>query len=45
MLSFTSSLSTDCEAFVIFVTEKYDYKDKKDFFSCNSQIFRGKVKY
>ena len=30
MLSFTSSLSPDCEAFAIFVTEKYDYKDKKD---------------
>ena len=29
MLSFTSSLSTDYEAFAIFVTEKYDYKDKK----------------
>ena len=31
MLSFTSSLSPDCEAFAIFVTEKYDYKDKKIF--------------
>jgi len=30
MLSFTSSLSPDYEAFAIFVTEKYDYKDKKD---------------
>ena len=30
MLSFTSSLSPDCEAFAIFITEKYDYKGKKD---------------
>jgi len=30
MLSFTSSLSPDCEAFAIFVTEKYDYKNKKN---------------
>ena len=30
MLSFASSLSPDSDAFVIFVTEKYDYKDKKD---------------
>ena len=30
MLSFTSSLSLSSDAFVIFVTEKYDYKDKKD---------------
>ena len=30
MLSFTSSLSPDNEAFVLFVTEKYDYKDKQD---------------
>ena len=30
MLSFTSSLSPDYEAFAIFVTEKYDYKDKTD---------------
>ena len=29
MLSFTSSLSPDCEAFAIFVTDKYRYKDKK----------------
>jgi len=35
MLSFTSSLSPDCEAFVIFVTEKYDYQDKKDILSNN----------
>ena len=33
MLSFTSSLSPDYEAFAIFVTEKYDYKDKKDILS------------
>ena len=32
MLSFTSSLSPDCEAFAIFVTEKYDYKNKKKYF-------------
>jgi len=30
MLSFTSSLSLDSEAFAIFVTEKYHYKDKKN---------------
>ena len=30
MLSFTSSLGPECEAFVIFVSEKYRYKDKKD---------------
>ena len=35
MLSFTSSLSPDCEAFAIFVTDKYDYKDKKDILSNN----------
>ena len=35
MLRFTSSLSPDCEAFAIFVTEKYDYKDKKDILSNN----------
>ena len=35
MLSFTSSLSSDCEAFAIFVTEKYDYKDKKHILSNN----------
>ena len=29
MLSFTSSLSPDSEAFAIFVTEKYEYKDNK----------------
>ena len=28
MLSFTSSLSPNSEAFAIFVTEKYNYKDK-----------------
>ena len=32
MLSFTSSLSPDCAAFAIFVTEKYDYKDTKGYF-------------
>ena len=35
MLSFTSSLSPDYDAFAIFVTEKYDYKDKKDILSNN----------
>ena len=35
MLSFTSSLSPDSEAFVIFVTEKYDYKDKRNILSNN----------
>jgi len=35
MLSFTSSLSPDCEAFAIFVTEKYDYKNKKNILSNN----------
>jgi len=29
MLSFTSSLSSDSEALVIFANEKYAYKDKK----------------
>ena len=33
MLSFASSLSTDSDAFVIFVTEKYNYKDKKGLLS------------
>ena len=33
MLSFASSLSPNSEAFVLFVTEKYDYKDKNDIFS------------
>ena len=35
MLSFTSSLSPDYEAFAIFVTDKYDYKDEKDILSNN----------
>ena len=35
MLSFASSLSSDIEAFAIFVTEKYDYKDKKGILSNN----------
>ena len=30
MLSFTSHLSTNSTAFVIFVTEKYVYGDKRD---------------
>ena len=29
MLSFTGSLSLNSDAFAIFVTEKYVYKDKK----------------
>ena len=33
MLSFTSSLSPDSEALAIFVTEKYDYRDKRDILS------------
>ena len=33
MLSFTSRLSVDSEAFTIFVTEKYGYKDRKDVLS------------
>jgi len=33
MLSFASSLSPNSDAFVLFVTEKYDYKDKNDIFS------------
>jgi len=33
MLSFASSLSPDSDAFVIFVTEKYAYKDKKHILS------------
>ena len=33
MLSFTGSLSPDSEALAIFVTEKYDYKDKRDILS------------
>ena len=28
MLSFTSSLRPEAESFVVFVSEKYDYKDK-----------------
>ena len=35
MLSFTSSLSPHCEAFVIFVTEKHNYKNKKNILSNN----------
>ena len=33
MFRFTSSLNPDSEAFAIFVTEKYDYKDKLDIFA------------
>ena len=36
MLSFTSSLRANSEAFAIFVTEKYDYKDKKNILPDNS---------
>ena len=36
MLSFTSSLSTNSDAFAIFVTEKYEYKDKKDILSADT---------
>ena len=35
MLSFTSSLSRDNDGFVIFVTEKYTYKDKNKILSNN----------
>ena len=30
MLSFTSSLSDNSEAFAVFVNEKYEYRDKRD---------------
>ena len=33
MLSFASSLSPNSDAFVLFVTEKYDYKDKNAIFA------------
>ena len=33
MLSFTSGLDPDSGAFAIFVTEKYEYKDKKNILS------------
>ena len=33
MLSFTSSLSPNSDAFAVFVTEKYDYKDKNGILS------------
>jgi len=36
MLSFASSLSPDSDAFVIFVTEKYVYKDKRHILSSNT---------
>ena len=36
MLSFTSSLSANSDAFAIFVTEKYEYKDKKDILSADT---------
>ena len=36
MLSFTSDLGPDSGAFAIFVTEKYDYKDKKSILSNNT---------
>ena len=35
MLSFTSRLSPDADAFAIFVNEKYDYSDKKGVLSKN----------
>ena len=35
MLSFSGGLGRDCEAFAIFITEKYDYKDKNDILSNN----------
>ena len=36
MLSFTSSLSTNSDALAIFVTEKYEYKDKKSILSADT---------
>ena len=36
MLSFTSSLSPDSEAFAVFVNDKYEYKGKKDALSENT---------
>ena len=36
MLSFTSSLSPDNEGIVVFVSENYDYKDKKDILPKNT---------
>ena len=36
MLSFASSLSPDSDAFIIFVTEKYVYKDKRDVLSSDT---------
>ena len=33
MLSFTGSLSPDCEAFAIFVNDKFQFKNKKDVLS------------
>ena len=30
MLSFTSSLSPDSEAFAVFINEKYSFRDKKN---------------
>ena len=35
MLSFTSSLSPDSEAFAVFVNDKYRYRDKKNLLSKN----------
>ena len=36
MLSFTSSLSLNSDAFAIFVTEKYNYKDKRGILSADT---------
>ena len=36
MLSFTSRLSSNSDGFAIFVTEKYDYKDKKNILSTDA---------
>ena len=36
MLSFASSLSPDSEAFVIFVSEKYEYIDKSKILDINT---------
>ena len=36
MLSFTSRLSTNSEAFAVFVTEKYNYSNKRDILPKNT---------
>ena len=36
MLSFTSSLNQNSEAFAIFINDKYDYKDKRNVLTDNA---------